>query len=49
MRQVARLIARSGLARRESRGAHFRTDHPEPSETFARHSVACNEADIAFR
>jgi L-aspartate oxidase len=27
---LARLIGRSALAREESRGAHYRTDHPEP-------------------
>jgi succinate dehydrogenase/fumarate reductase flavoprotein subunit len=26
--EVSRLIALSGLARRESRGAHYRSDHP---------------------
>jgi L-aspartate oxidase len=49
MRQVALLIARCALARQESRGAHFRTDYPEPREAFARHSVACKQMDVAFR
>jgi fumarate reductase flavoprotein subunit len=29
---AARLIARSALERRESRGAHYRADHPEPDD-----------------
>jgi L-aspartate oxidase len=49
MRQVALLIARCALAREESRGAHFRTDYPETRETFARHSVVCQQADVTFR
>jgi L-aspartate oxidase len=33
------LIARSALAREESRGAHYRTDFPEKSEKFLKHSI----------
>jgi L-aspartate oxidase len=33
------LIARSALAREESRGAHYRTDFPEKREEFCKHSV----------
>jgi L-aspartate oxidase len=49
MRQVALLIARCALARKESRGAHFRTDYPETREAFARHSVVGKQADVTFR
>ena len=49
MRQVALLIARCALAREESRGAHFRTDYPETSDAFARHSVVSQQADVTFR
>ncbi|MHC4601011.1 MAG: L-aspartate oxidase [Planctomycetota bacterium] len=36
MLQVAQLIARGALLRRESRGVHIRSDHPEPREEWAR-------------
>lgn len=43
--QVALLIARSALARRESRGAHYRTDCPARDDLrFAKHSVVCGDA-----
>lgn len=34
---LATLIARAALARNESRGAHFRTDHPAPRRAWRRH------------
>ena len=39
-KSVLTLIARCGLAREESRGAHTRTDFPEKREEFRKHSVA---------
>ena len=36
---VARAIVASALARRESRGGHYRTDFPEPDPAQARHSA----------
>ena len=46
---VATLIARCALARRESRGGHYRTDFPAKDPSFARHSVIRKGADVEFR
>jgi len=49
MYAVAHLIARCALARRESRGAHFRSDYPEQQAAFAKHSVVTGHDEIQFR
>ncbi len=48
MHAVAALIARAALARRESRGGHYRTDFPEHSRQFQKHSVIRLQAEVDF-
>ena len=36
---TARLVAQSALARKESRGQHFREDHPQQNDAWLRHVV----------
>jgi fumarate reductase flavoprotein subunit len=54
MLDCAEAVAQSGLARRESRGAHQRLDHPERDDrNFLRHSLAAYRGagapDIGYR
>ena len=46
---AARLIARSALERQESRGAHYRTDHPEPDDArwLVNVTVARRDAELS--
>ena len=46
---LALLIARSGLAREESRGSHYRSDFPyRNDEDFGKHSVVQKGKDVRF-
>ncbi len=44
--QLARILVSSALAREESRGAHFRSDFPGPSDEFARQLVRAREVTV---
>jgi L-aspartate oxidase len=49
MHALAMLIARSGLAREESRGSHYRSDFPyRNDEEFGKHSAVQKNKDIRF-
>ena len=43
---IARVVVASALARRESRGAHFRTDFPEISSAFQHASVYARSVPV---
>ena len=48
MYEVIRLIARCALAREESRGGHFRSDYPEASPDFLKHSRIRRGQQVRF-
>ena len=45
---IGSLIARCALARRESRGAHYRLDYPAKDPTFEKHSVIDRSLEVRF-
>jgi L-aspartate oxidase len=48
MLTVARCIARAALARRESRGVHFRRDFPDPDQRMQGHITLRRSEDAAI-
>jgi L-aspartate oxidase len=49
MHTLALVVARSALARQESRGSHYRADFPyRDDEGFGKHSVALKGKEIRF-
>jgi L-aspartate oxidase len=49
LHKLALLIARSGLAREESRGSHYRSDFPyHNDEDFSKHSLVRKNGDVTF-
>ena len=47
MIQIATLVVKSAILRRESRGAHFREDYPETKEEWKK-SIVLNKNKIKF-
>lgn len=49
MTSSATLVTAGALERTESRGGHFRTDYPEPSPTWAHHTLMTLEQALTIR
>ena len=47
MIQIATLVVKSAILRRESRGAHFREDYPETKDEWKK-SIVLNKNKIKF-
>ena len=48
MHEAACLVARCALARKESRGAHYRSDYPDKDPDFQKHSLITRDNDVTF-
>ena len=48
MHLVLLLMARSALARQESRGAHYRVDYPQARPEFQKHSLIVKDHEVTF-
>jgi succinate dehydrogenase/fumarate reductase flavoprotein subunit len=50
LRALGSLIARSALARGESRGSHYRSDLPyRDDDEFQKHSLISKDLDVTFK
>ena len=47
MLELSRLVLKGAIARKESRGAHFRIDYPNESEKFKMHTIVDKEGVVS--